>query len=299
MRILAAVDLSDATLDARETLAAVAPWAARLGGTVDALYTHAREARPFPDDVPADVAAVVSSAYNRQDEALRPRLQGALDALPDALRGAARIEHGDPWDNLASQAVGYDLVALVTHGRKGIERAWFGSVAERFAAQSPAPTLVLHPNDAVIAADGPLRVLVGLDLREAPDAQWARVTPLLAGLGDARVDAVFSQQDPIWPTGWEPNALSTRVADDWLALVRMHQERLLASMTANLPPEQLGAAHVKTGDPAVELANLSAEYDLVVVGTHGRTGLAHFWHGSVSDRVVRKAKAPVLVVPTK
>ena len=37
--------------------------------------------------------------------------------------------------------------------------------------------------------------------------------------------------------------------------------------------------------------------DLIVVGTHGRTGLAHAMLGSVAERVVRRASCPVLTVP--
>lgn len=37
-------------------------------------------------------------------------------------------------------------------------------------------------------------------------------------------------------------------------------------------------------------------YDLVVMGTHGRTGLAHFLLGSVTERVLRHSKVPVLTV---
>ncbi len=36
--------------------------------------------------------------------------------------------------------------------------------------------------------------------------------------------------------------------------------------------------------------------DLIVMGTHGRTGLAHFLNGSVTEEVVRRARLPVLVV---
>ncbi len=38
------------------------------------------------------------------------------------------------------------------------------------------------------------------------------------------------------------------------------------------------------------------EYDLIVIGTHGRTGLAHMVIGSVAERVVRHAHCPVLAV---
>ncbi len=49
------------------------------------------------------------------------------------------------------------------------------------------------------------------------------------------------------------------------------------------------------GDPASEIIRLSTDYDLVVVGTHGRTGAARLLIGSVAERVVRGAHASVLV----
>lgn len=56
-------------------------------------------------------------------------------------------------------------------------------------------------------------------------------------------------------------------------------------------------AQLEIGYPANVLIQLSNEADLVVVGTHGRTGFQHLVLGSVAERVVRMAKCPVLVVP--
>jgi len=53
------------------------------------------------------------------------------------------------------------------------------------------------------------------------------------------------------------------------------------------------------GPPANEILKLSVEFDLVVVGTMGKTGLSYFLLGSVADKVVRRCKVPVLVVPLK
>jgi nucleotide-binding universal stress UspA family protein len=41
------------------------------------------------------------------------------------------------------------------------------------------------------------------------------------------------------------------------------------------------------------------DIDLIVIGTHGRTGLAHMLIGSVAEKVVRKAPCPVLSVKSK
>lgn len=55
------------------------------------------------------------------------------------------------------------------------------------------------------------------------------------------------------------------------------------------------------GNPQEEIVNTSEQWgaDLVVIGTHGRTGLAHFLVGSIAESVVRHSKVPVMVVPTK
>jgi nucleotide-binding universal stress UspA family protein len=66
--------------------------------------------------------------------------------------------------------------------------------------------------------------------------------------------------------------------------------------------EALGAGTVATaksvGEPASEIAEVARRggFDLVVVGTHGRTGLRHALLGSVAERVVRKVACPVLTV---
>jgi nucleotide-binding universal stress UspA family protein len=66
--------------------------------------------------------------------------------------------------------------------------------------------------------------------------------------------------------------------------------------------EGLGASGVKVakavGEPALEIVAFAKEghFDLLVVGTHGRTGLRHALLGSTAERVVRRAPCPVLTV---
>jgi nucleotide-binding universal stress UspA family protein len=66
--------------------------------------------------------------------------------------------------------------------------------------------------------------------------------------------------------------------------------------------EALGAPRVETvtavGEPAVEILDHAAKHgiDLLVLGTHGRSGLEHALLGSVTERVVRKARCHVLTV---
>jgi nucleotide-binding universal stress UspA family protein len=53
------------------------------------------------------------------------------------------------------------------------------------------------------------------------------------------------------------------------------------------------------GFPKEEILNTAKEWDadIIVMGTHGRTGLAHFFLGSIAEHVVRHACVPVLVIP--
>lgn len=55
---------------------------------------------------------------------------------------------------------------------------------------------------------------------------------------------------------------------------------------------------VRTGTPFLEIINFARENeaDMIVMGTHGRTGLQHMLIGSVAEKVVRKSPCPVLTV---
>ena len=77
-------------------------------------------------------------------------------------------------------------------------------------------------------------------------------------------------------------------------------ERQLHSWAAELGTDK-GAItiDVVTGDPVTEIVRASETHDLVVMSTHGRTGLTRLLIGSVAERVVRGAHGSVLVVRPK
>lgn len=58
---------------------------------------------------------------------------------------------------------------------------------------------------------------------------------------------------------------------------------------------------VRHGKPFEEILQLSKErsVDLIVVGSHGRTGVEHVMFGSTSERLVRRSKIPVLIIPSE
>jgi nucleotide-binding universal stress UspA family protein len=53
---------------------------------------------------------------------------------------------------------------------------------------------------------------------------------------------------------------------------------------------------VMKGNPAEKIIQVSKDYDLIVIGSLGRTGFSHFFMGNVAEKVVRFASCPVLVV---
>jgi nucleotide-binding universal stress UspA family protein len=75
--------------------------------------------------------------------------------------------------------------------------------------------------------------------------------------------------------------------------------QLLADAVANVAPDVPVTVAATGGDPAQEILRYAARHpiDLIVLGTHGRTGVSRLLLGNVADRVLRGARCPVLVVP--
>jgi nucleotide-binding universal stress UspA family protein len=88
---------------------------------------------------------------------------------------------------------------------------------------------------------------------------------------------------------------SPLLAEEYLAKVRQELEQLQP------PDPQLAVEQrIEEGDPTNEILRVAKETGagLIVLGTHGRSGLRHLLMGSVADQVVRKAPCPVLTLKT-
>jgi nucleotide-binding universal stress UspA family protein len=83
--------------------------------------------------------------------------------------------------------------------------------------------------------------------------------------------------------------------EQFLSAARVALDRVIAGL--NLPGVTVHPA-VAEGTPFDEIIRFAREkdVDLIVMGTHGHTGLAHILMGSVAEKVVRKAPCPVLSV---
>lgn len=142
------------------------------------------------------------------------------------------------------------------------------------------------------------RILVPTDFSDCANAALDHALFIARRFG-ARVDVLSIWALPIdvlpdWvvqPPGGPPQAASS--------LVRGRSASKLETLTSELRQRYENVqGRLETGDPAEVIVQLVGRdhYDLVVMGTHGRTGLSHLWSGSVAEEVVRRAACPVLTI---
>jgi nucleotide-binding universal stress UspA family protein len=79
--------------------------------------------------------------------------------------------------------------------------------------------------------------------------------------------------------------------------VREEAQRQLAAWAKEVPGIPLRTV-IRSGNPHLEIVAAAQENntDLIILGTHGRSGMAHLFLGSTAERVVRRAPCPVMVV---
>ncbi len=177
----------------------------------------------------------------------------------------------------AADEVDADLIVVGTHGRSGLDRLLCGSVAESVLQRSIRPVLVVRQRDLSRTAK-PIRIILH------PTDFSGRSRPALG------------------------------VA---LALARSHRARLvlLHAGPGDLGPERAELARLKEqssqagvdvsvetrfgqGEPVSEILRAARDLgcDLIVLGTHGRTGFDRRMVGSVAELVIREAPCLTLVV---
>ena len=281
-RILIAVDESTCSEQAVRFGTGLA---GRMGATVT--LVHVIEPRGFAS---SDLAWLLYQQRREHGEALLKRYADQASSMDTRLVEAdsitAAIAH------LAVQG-GFDLMLVGTHGRSGLGRVLLGSVAEGIARRSPIPVLLIRPETE------------GLEVRKViatTDGSLLSSDALGAARGLAQaLDAQLLVLHVVPDAGLPPAVGATPI--DSSAVQR--DLELQGKGIVNEAIRELGYAraqpvlvhsHGRAVHEVIAQTAQDRDADLIVMGTHGRSGLDRLLLGSVAQQVMHRAHVPVLLV---
>lgn len=140
-----------------------------------------------------------------------------------------------------------------------------------------------------------MKLLVAIDLHDSPEELLDEAV-VWAGRTRGTLSVMFVEElGESWSVGVaDPTVL--RLIETERATIRASHRKRLEELLERVPAELRGEVLVGSGTAWHALAEASERVDLLLIGTHGRKGLAHFFLGSVAERVVRAAKCSVLVL---
>jgi nucleotide-binding universal stress UspA family protein len=241
----------------------------------------------------ADLSAVCTAAHDcrayLEAVAAPPREQGRdVDTL---------VAFGNPAEQILALAAAADLVVLGSHGHGGVKRFVLGSVADEVARHAPVPVMVVRGGAVLPPAVQLTRIVVPLDGSDLAEQAVPVAAAVAADLGVPvhlmRVLDVDALRATV-QAGIHAAAAYLRSQEE----IQRYAEEYLAEQVQQLRNRDLTAtAEVLIGSPAVTLLDAIRPDDLVVMTTHGRGGVRRWLLGSVADKLVRAAAAPVLLVP--
>lgn len=121
----------------------------------------------------------------------------------------------------------------------------------------------------------------------------------LARTFGAEVELFYVFQPP-FHLGLEEVPLSSSTADRHFAMLRRDASEAMDKLVKELEASGVKVRRTEVeGEPYEKIVERSRDVDMIVMGTHGRTGLPRFLLGSVAERVVRAAQCPVLTAPLR
>jgi len=186
-----------------------------------------------------------------------------------------------------------DLVVMGTHGRQGMDRLLNGSVSEEVVRGAPCPVFTVLASDAEDHVPTISRVLAPVDLSD----QSEMVLDHAAALADAYaapLDLLHIVEEAVYPSAYGLDPLTPDLPNVQ-ERAREALETLAGELDLRTDPVNV---HVLAGNAARDIVEFAAEQeaDLIVMATHGRTGMERFLIGSVAEKVVRRAPCPVFTL---
>ncbi len=267
------------------------PWVHEIAALTGATVTLVQVVEPT--DAVLDLLALQPAMERAAQDYLA---QAAQQLAQDRMTVQTRVVVGRPAEQVIHLAHGVDLIVMATHGRSGIGRWVYGSVADKVLSGAPVPVLLIHVRPAQARPAQPLRrILIPLDgsalaERALPLASW------LAQRAGAELVVIRS-------TEWDRAVAAVYLSGDTVAaLTQQYVEAAqdyLRQVSEPLRGQGLAVQTDVRHDPPAEAILASAaqqEADLIVMSTHGRSGLGRWLLGSTAERVLGHAAIPVLLV---
>ena len=297
-RILVPIDFSRPSLKAIPYALAICR---QFGADLHLL--HVTDVTQQPPPTLLTLPVVPQEEWNRR---FMKRLQAlAFKYRTDGKVSALEPRTGTVYEEICAVAreLNADLIVLATHGYTGYKRMFLGSTAERVVQHSPCPVFVVRHHLSRWNGDGDLRtrtgfeltkILVPTDFSESSQTAFEYGLQLARDFG-ARLHLVHVINPHTYPFGDKYTALDPA---ELLQKMEAAAQKQMSSMAARTKGRY--SVRVIHGSAAIEICNAAnQDIDLIVISTHGRTGLGHVLIGSVAEHVVRYAHTPVLVIPTR
>ncbi len=237
-------------------------------------------------------------------DAERTEASAYLAPLCDHLRSRAveasvATAPGDAAETILAEADNWnvDLIAMSTHGRSGVLRWVFGSVADKVLHATTRPLLLVRarpPGERPVEVKID-RILVPLDGSELSLSILPYVEDMARALGASLVLINTLIPLDIYPAAEMSPVQVGSVLDDLMAQARS----FLAEVAKEVEARGVKARSVVTvGFPVDEVIRVAQEVGagLLAVATHGRSGVNRWIMGSVADGIVRRSTLPCLMV---
>lgn len=240
----------------------------------------------------------------RRDERLKLAAHQRLAEFVRARRPAtARAKHllvraGEPHFQIpeAAQEQNADLVVIATHGESLVPHCLLGNTAEEVVRRAPCPVWVV-PGVSGESTDGP-NLLPMRRILVATDFSAESRTALDYGVALAREFDATLHLVHVVPTVLPADVSHLTTVLQETALKESARRDLARLCAEQLPRELHVVTKVLDGNPFLEISQeaLRVCAGLIIISTHGHTGLRYLLLGCTAQRIVQHASVPVLVV---
>jgi nucleotide-binding universal stress UspA family protein len=199
-----------------------------------------------------------------------------------------------------AQSLGTDLIVIGTHGREGLSRLLLGSVAERVSRLATQPVMLVRNETANSLKSNPFeKLFVPVDGSDTSAIALGVAHELCRQLNASLEIAHVVPDLPIPLT----DPVGAYAAFDYAGLGKALEEsgrevlsKAVKNTTLSNVSSHLVLAAGRRLSAAILEAARDASSDMIVIGTHGRSGVDRLLLGSVAEGVIHHAEVPVLLV---